>query len=93
MDFIDDIGVIGLLMCINSSFVTQHFNRTTKNGSNGRANSIHMIGGGSAQSPTDNGAPVVPRHRELQQMIRDRINKFTTERAMFSLWIFPPNDK
>ena len=61
--------------------------KTNKSGSNGRANSVHMIG----PSTTDN-SQVRIRARELQQMVKDQVEKFTTERAMYSLWIFPPDD-
>ena len=62
--------------------------KNTKSGSNGRANSVHKIG----PSVTEN-SQIQIRARELQQMIKDRVEKFTTERAMYSLWIFPPDDK
>ena len=69
--------------------------RPAKNGSNGRANSVHMISSG--QSPTGNGNATESGSgriwRELQQIIRDRVEKFTAERESYSLWIFPQNDK
>ena len=58
----------------------------TKSGSNGRANSVHLIG-----PPATASAEMAAR--ELRQRIKERVEKFTTERAMHSLWIFPPNDK
>lgn len=58
----------------------------TKTGSNGRANSVHLIGP-SATASAETAA------RDLQRRIKERVDKFTTERAMYSLWVFPPNDK
>ena len=58
----------------------------TKSGSNGRANSVHLIGPPAT-------ATMETAAREFRQRVKERVDKFTTERAMHSLWIFPPNDK
>ena len=54
----------------------------TKNGSNGRANSIHLMEG-RTEVEAENTEPT----------IRERWQKFMEERDDFSLWIFPPQHR
>ena len=59
----------------------------TKNGSNGRANSIHLM-----ESRTANG-----EHAEAQNVqqptLRERWQNFMEERDDYSLWIWPPQHR
>ena len=54
----------------------------TKNGSNGRANSIHLM----ENSPTAGDETPPPSWRERWQ-------KFMMERDDYSLWLFPPDHR
>lgn len=53
----------------------------TKNGSNGRANSIHLMENEENQDET------------LTLTWRERWQKFMIERDDYSLWLFPPDHR
>ena len=54
----------------------------TKNGSNGRANSIHLM------ENEEN-----PDETTLTLTLKERWQKFMIERDDYSLWLFPPDHR
>ena len=58
----------------------------TKNGSNGRANSIHLM-----ESRTANGEAA--EKENVEPTLRERWQNFMEERDDYSLWIWPPQHK
>eukprot|EP00094_Tigriopus_californicus_P005435 TCALIF_05238-PA protein Name:"Similar to CACNA1H Voltage-dependent T-type calcium channel subunit alpha-1H (Homo sapiens)" AED:0.30 eAED:0.30 QI:0/0.8/0.61/0.95/0.75/0.80/21/258/1189 len=81
-------------LAANSHFTDISKSAVAKNGSNGRANSIHLMENGDNQRDRSSGCRGVwEMLLYWRKTVLSRWVRFKYERETFSLWIFKPDDK